>query len=777
MVPQVFATWTDSLGPGRYYVRAFLNGYVQTSIDGTHDVDYSFDVLNIGPSNVFIPIDLVESCGVNVTVHFHDQPNTLVDNPVLGPDPARYIIAEAFRRDNTLAAFNFSQVNPNTNENTTISLNGLGMAGDPLNILPSFPNDPRPAIKYSLTRYRTTNIYQNLTFPTIQGITQIGSYDYGLPTDMYTIRIFMRGYIQALPPATSFDELDQPLTVNVGVGSCAVSQVSLHMYRGGSINVTVTSIDWQRPTVQRNWVWNGTSVNLLVYDITNRPIGVSNFVDVINFWNNKANQWMIPTQNRSASTLPYSGWLGYYGSGSSYIMTNGTIQVERFGPDLPISPAYFVGEPLCLISSINGQSACTFEFVQENLHEGFLFNFSSYRRASFRSNLAIYPGTYALSGWTYGYVQENVVDLQPGVDLGKVYVAVPWLGHMADMNVKLIIGVNLTLTMIFKTERIISGTPYNASVRIRIFDDVDRLVAATTLISSDAGILTGTPSSPLPPLIPSSAGFFANGNKILNEAVPAGTTLLTYRNLAGSFNYIEPNSPIANIRTVTLFSGDHGIWGRSPNGGGYSGDWTVMVDLVNWYPNITSTSRYPPVPGLLQGESPYFFPYNHLGPYAQNGFPTVPLFRSVFNAPLSGKASAEFELDLRGYVQGTILGLNWENDVRTMSWTSLQVVDKSGYQYYWYTWDGWVDGYLNPGTYQATITEWATNQGHAPIKFVLPVSAGQRARALNFILVESNIPIPEFSTTYLIILSVGIAACLVRVGRLKKRNGSAPFRA
>ena len=105
----------------------------------------------------------------------------------------------------------------------------------------------------------------------------------------------------------------------------------------------------------------------------------------------------------------------------------------------------------------------------------------------FRSNIAIYPGTYALSGWTYGYVQDNVVDLQPGVDLGNVYVAVPWLGQMADINLKLMIGVNLTLTMIFKTEHIISGTPYNSSVRIRVFDDVDRLVAATTLISSDAG--------------------------------------------------------------------------------------------------------------------------------------------------------------------------------------------------------------------------------------------------------------------------------------------------
>jgi hypothetical protein len=736
MVPQVFATWTDSLSPGRYYVRAFLNGYIQTGIDGTQFVDYSFDVPYIGAMNVYVPIDLIPSCDVNVTIHFHDIPGSLVEDPIQGPDPARYLISEAFARDGTLAAFNFTKVNATQSE-TSILLNGLGMAGNP-NI--AFPlSDSRIPIKYSLTRYRSLNIYQ------IPTAASMGSYDYGLPSDVYTIRVFMRGYIQALPPATSFDELDQPLTVNLGAGSC-LSQVSLHMYRGGSINASVTSIDWQRPTVERNWVWNNAPVNLLVYDISNRPLSTLNFVDVINFWNSKTGQWMIPTQNPMFKSLPWSGWLGSYGPGSSYIMTNGSIQVERFGPDLPSNstlPAYRSSDP--------GQSLVTFDFLQENLHEGFLYNFSSYRRPSFRSNLAIYPGTYALSGWTYGYVQDDVISLQPGVDLGNVYVAVPWLGQMADINLKLMIGVNLTLTMIFKTEQIISGMPYNSSVRIRVFDDVDRLVAATTLISSDAGTLL--PSSNL-------SGYFANGNKILNAAIPEGTTILTYKNLAGSFNYVDPNSPIAGIRTATLFSGDHGIWGRSAYRGGYSGDWNIMVDIVNW---SQLTLSYPPVQGLLQGESPYFFPYNHLGPYQEKQW------IKVSNAPLTGEASAEFELDLRGYLQGTILGMTWDDGVRTLSWASLQIVDSSNYQYYWYSWDGFVDGYLNPGRYQVTISEWNNNAGHVPVKSVLRVSPGQQA-SMNYILTESQIPIPELPTLPLNLLCLSLTACLIRVCRMKKRK-------
>ena len=59
MVPQVFATWTDSLSPGRYYVRAFLNGYVQTGIDGTHLWITHSMFPTLVPSNVFMPIDLI----------------------------------------------------------------------------------------------------------------------------------------------------------------------------------------------------------------------------------------------------------------------------------------------------------------------------------------------------------------------------------------------------------------------------------------------------------------------------------------------------------------------------------------------------------------------------------------------------------------------------------------------------------------------------------------------------------------------------------------------
>ena len=706
MVPQIFATWTDSLSPGTYYIRVFLNGYVQTTLDGTTFLDYPFVVPQIGPYNTLIPIDLYQTCAVNVTVHFHNYPNTLEEAPIGGPDPARYIIAEVFARDNSLAGFNFTQV-ASTMSEVSIELNGLGMAGDPLRINPF---DPRTPIKYSLARYR-------------------GAYDYGLPTDTYTVRVFIRGYIQALPPATSLDELDQPVSVTVSIGTCLLA-ASTHMYRGGGINASLTSTDWEKPEVERNWVWNGTSVNALVYDISSK-----NFIDVINFWNAKNRQFQIPTQNSQFVDLPWPGWLTSYGPGSGYLTTNGSVQVDKFGPDLPSEP-----------SSDPTNSRVTMDFLQENFHTGFLFNFTSYRLPSLRSNIAIYPGTYALNGWTYGYVQPNVVALG---DLGNVVVAVPWLGQTADINVKLIIGVNLTLTILFKSEHIIEGIPYNMSARIRVYDDEDRLVAATTSFTSDfAGLVK----------IPSNVGYFANGKKITNQPLPAGTTVLTYENLAGMFNYVDPGNVISSVRSVILFSSDHGIWGSGTWPGSYEGSWTVMVDFVNW---DMSTAAYPPAPALLQGESPYFFPYNHLGPYAQRGFTLV------LNAPLSGEASAEFEVDRRGYIQGIVLGMNWDDETRTMSWVTIKIVDSSGYQYYWYTWDGWFDGYLNPGAYQVTMTEWNHNDGHQQLAFVLNVNPGEQNSALNYILTETGIPIPELGTASLTVAAT-IATALALFRRRRR---------
>ena len=86
-------------------------------------------------------------------------------------------------------------------------------------------------------------------------------------------------------------------------------------------------------------------------------------------------------------------------------------------------------------------------------------------------------GTYAFQGWTYGYIQN------------KNYIVTVNKGQIADMKINLIIGVNVTLDILFKKEHIITPTPNNMSARVRIFDDYGDLVG--TWMSSE-GVYTSS---------------------------------------------------------------------------------------------------------------------------------------------------------------------------------------------------------------------------------------------------------------------------------------------
>ncbi len=564
---------------------------------------------------------------------------------------------------------------------------------------PLFPPDPRAGIKYSLFRYR-------------------GLRDYGLETGSYTIRVYMRGYIQALAPAFELRDLDQPTIVSVTI-STGVSEVSLHMFRGGGINITAYSIDWQRPPIPRAWVWDNTSVAILVYDIASRA-----FIDVVYFWNATKNQWSLPRANSRFDTLPWPTWKTVYGLGSSFLKTNGSTIVDRFGPDIP-----------AFVSPFPNQDMATTLFLQSMIRIGLLYNPQLYRTVNFRSTLAIYPGAYAINGWTYGYVQEGIVRLG---DLGNTIVAVGQIGTQGDIRLRLIKGLNFTLTIVFKREGVFTQVPFNASMRIRIYDESDTLVAAASTSFEIGTLLPG-----------SDAGIFANGVRVSNAGaatppISAGTRAVEIRHLAGLFGYTDLSGGTSAVQRATLFSPDHGVWGRTTQAGAYFGRWLVTIDMVNWYlPN----RFYPPVPALLQGESPSLFSYNHLGPFALRRAIEIP------NNQIGSDISVAFELDQRGYVQGTVQGLTWSDEFRTMSWAAIEM--RGGTRtYLTYTWDGFYDAYLDAGEYSFTVYEWTkAGEGHMPATVSVRVSDGQFQQGLNFYLLRSEVPIPEFRPLLPVILA------------------------
>ena len=233
-VPQPYATWINGLTEGRYWVRAWINGYTQTTLDGVTTDQYPFDVSQSEwAGDISLPIDLHVSSTVIDTVHFHDQPNTTQECPINGctgniaqgqATGNRYLIAELRDSAGKLMGLNFTLVSAKSAE-ATVQVNGFGMFG---------PDPNRADMKFSYLRYQRIR-------------------DYGLPAGTYTIYLYMRGYL----PDNS-EQVSVTLSGNAAV-------ISSHLYRGARFDVTATSIDWQAPIIERPWEFPGASLNIYVY--------------------------------------------------------------------------------------------------------------------------------------------------------------------------------------------------------------------------------------------------------------------------------------------------------------------------------------------------------------------------------------------------------------------------------------------------------------------------------------------------------------------------------
>ena len=193
---------------------------------------------------------------------------------------------------------------------------------------------------------------------------------------------------------------------------------------------------------------------------------------------------------------------------------------------------------------------------------------------------------------------------------------------------------------------------------------------------------------------------------------------------------------------------------------------------------------YPVVPGLLMGESYNIIPgtlsksgvsftedgalnpsfvghsmvANHLGPYSQLGVWTLG------PAHLSGETSAIYEVDLNGYVSGTALAFTWSNELKAISWYTVNVQGAGNATFHSYTEDGIYEFYLLPGTYSMTIS--GPGYKTTPLG-TISVTSGQSSTpgsGNNVGLPQTNIPVPEFSGIAVVAFSA-LAASLYLIRR------------
>jgi hypothetical protein len=568
--------------------------------------------------------------------------------------------------------------------------------------------------------------------------------NYGIPAGTYKARVAALGYIQETRDLVSVTLSGTPI------------QISNHLYRGVGFNFTVYSVDWERPRIYRNWVWPGSEIDIAIFN------SALDYLTAFSLWG-----YGDPLNNQVLGT--------YYEE-----MKGTGLRVQTGDGTFDDALGLFFGHPTSSSAHVGGAMPTSSIFATGSATNtwGLSFYFDDAT-----SDRAFDSGQYSFQGWTYGYIQN------------KDYTVYANKGEIADIKINLLIGVNVTVDILFKKEGLISPTPYDMSARVRVFDDSGMLVGEW--MSSEGVYLSGTGNvhgADFTADYPSAGGY---------NFLPAGTTNLRL-NIAGlPLGYGDP--------VFTPYGCDFGLdciipgyWSTPgalwPNQGilgqpEYTGSgWTVEVDFVNWYygtkPTITDNSWplefwhtwYPVVPGLLLGESYHIIPgttassgislsedaaldpaflshsmaMNHLGPYGQQGV------WQLGTAHLSGEVSGEWEVDLNGYVSGTALAFTWSNEFRTISWYTVTVTGAEGMAgspFMAYTNDGIYEFYLPAGTYSMTVA----GPGHAPTSMgTIAVTDGQGGTpgsGNNIALPPSNIPVPEFSRMAVVVFSA-LAASL-----------------
>jgi hypothetical protein len=890
MVPQVYATWVNGLTPGRYYARAWTFRYVQSALDGSTFQEYYFDVTpNEWAGDVTLPIDLRLSSWVNKTVHFHDVINGITEDPI---DTGAGVMSGVLVDANGIV-WSYNQ--------TLLGYQGLysfgARSGFGANafFVPSTGRNRNDLDKAKLNAHAIETGRANIQF---WGWNDTwGGENYGIPSGTYTPHVYVLGYIEQ----GAAEQVSVTLSGNP-------TSISDHVYRGTGLNVTVYSIDWERPRVSRNWVW-GQWGDGLGPDTTGYATGPCTFTDGTVCSGQQPYPWGAGfTASGLAHNPPFGNAcgigsgpgcmvgqeidLGIYQNGtlmdfigdqpsnlqdtvlSSCLFQNDTaswVQMcgggwnpQYFDPasqqyvpyDGNSNDAYF-GQELGDLGFVGGYNGGLLYFSTRALLFGpahysptTLPNGGTYNSAV-QGYTTLYPsslaqGQYDLRAFTYGYIQDKAYSIY----------AIP--SQVADIKINLIIGVNVTLDILFKKEHIITPTDGNMSARVRLFDDSGNLVAEW--MSSEGTYVTGNgfaraadgttqyPFGPLHPSIPFPKPL--NGYNYL----PGGVTLLhvlmaglpqvppggTDGGLIGNHHPqgVYFNDPLFSITTcgfqVNCYTNPGtalgvGVPGYFPNTGilgapDYQGGWTAEVDFIRWYANNTGSDTftgtltgtvptllpgnpptvslasgimtpftsvpqqtpnyYPPVAGLLMGESYHIIPGttatsgisltedtalkpelvghtlepNHLGPYAQQGV------WQISGTHNSGEASAIFEVDLNGLVSGNALAFSWSNEFRPLSWGLVNVVGaQGGAGWNFYTFDGVYEAYLPPGTYQFTIS----GPGYATQSWSVAVSSGQTGTGQNLYLEQSNIPVPEFSGLAIAAVSA-LAASLYVLRRRRK---------
>jgi hypothetical protein len=195
-IPQDSAGYVSSIEPGKFQVKAWVNGYIQKE-----EVWVQLQGYEIMPR---IQFDVHKAGSIGVIVYFKGLQGTLSPVPSIST-----LFVRIYDQNDVLKGENSTKVS-------------LGATSAQV-VITGFLNTLR---------------------------------DYGLPPGTYTIRATMAGYYQ---PSDVF--------VTLG-GSCnSFVNMSMFMFRTGTLKITVHSVNWQTPPKPLDWAYPGSPIRIEVRDI------------------------------------------------------------------------------------------------------------------------------------------------------------------------------------------------------------------------------------------------------------------------------------------------------------------------------------------------------------------------------------------------------------------------------------------------------------------------------------------------------------------------------
>jgi len=126
-VPQDYADYVSGLAPGDYYLKAYVNGYLQRDVVAVHVYEYS--------RTISVPFDLWRSSQFSVTVHFVDVTGSASPTPKDGT-----LTLEAYGLDGGIEGYNRTSVlKGSTNSAMMITGKNYGLPSGTYFIKATFP--------------------------------------------------------------------------------------------------------------------------------------------------------------------------------------------------------------------------------------------------------------------------------------------------------------------------------------------------------------------------------------------------------------------------------------------------------------------------------------------------------------------------------------------------------------------------------------------------------------------------------------------------------------